>query len=169
MIWKAEPEDCRALLCLFGARMAGHFLYSWGGESSEEGGYDCSGMISTVLAQTCRFWPALYDGQRRTAQGLRDYFIARGCTELKGDPEQLRPGCLVFYARPGHAIHHVALHLCTVPLGVGPVALEAGGGGSRTTSPREALLASAGVRLTASDQHGQGVTWTAVDPIEVLG
>jgi len=71
----------------------------------------------------------------------------------------LKPGCLVFYRRPGKRIHHIAIHAADVPpliqkpgqapAPVGPVAFEAGGGGSKTTSPQEALRSSAGVRLTA--------------------
>jgi len=88
----------------------------------------------------------------------------------------LKPACLVFYRVPGKPFHHVAIHATTVPplklksgvLEVGPVGFESGGSGSDVTSPRAALLASAGVRLTASDYHGKGVEWVAKDPFVLL-
>jgi len=33
------------------ARMVGDYLYSWGGEEAEEGGFDCSGLLSIALMQ----------------------------------------------------------------------------------------------------------------------
>ena len=90
--------------------------------------------------------------------------------------KDLKPGCLVFYRRPGKRIHHIAIHAANVPplnrkgdkVPVGPVAFESGGGGSKTTSPRDALRQSSGVRLTASDFHGQGVQWVSKDPFLLL-
>lgn len=167
--------DARVFLLLMAARMVGDYLYSWGGEESDEGGFDCSGFASVALMQTARGWPKVYNGGRTTAQGLYDYFDKHGCPDIK-DVEDLAPGCLLFYSRPGKRIHHVAIHATNVPkikmgskaLDVGPVAFESGGGRSTTTSPREALCASAGVRLTASDQHGSGVNWVAKDPFVLL-
>jgi len=172
-----DAIDARAALLLFASRLSGDYLYGWGAESPAEGGYDCSGLVHEVLCQTARHWPELYDGQRRPARGLHDYYVDRGVSELH-QVDELLPGCVVFYRRPGRSIHHVALHLVTLPaltlerahqpVEVGPVALESGGGGSSTTSPRAALLRSAGVRLTASDAHGAGEEWMAVDPVVVL-
>lgn len=173
-----DDLDARVFLLLMAARMVGDYLYSWGGEEADEGGFDCSGFVSVALIQTARAWPKVYDGGRSTAQGLYDYYD-RGphpCPDIVA-LELLKPGCLVFYRRPRAKMHHVAIHAVNVPdirlgdrrLEVGPVAFESGGGGSKTDSPRAALCSSAGVRLTASDQHGAGVLWVAKDPFVRLG
>jgi len=171
-----EAENARVFLLLLAARDLGEYLYAWGGETAEEGGFDCSGFVSEKLRLAARAYPLLYDGQRRTARGLfRYYYTHRGCREIR-EAGELRPGCIVFYRQPTAEIHHVAIHAMTVvdvALGgkvspVGPVAFEAGGAGSKATSPRSALLSSAGVRLTATDYHGRGVEWVAVDPFTLL-
>ena len=170
----SAQENARAAVILYGARLVGDYLYAWGGDGSTEGGYDCSGYVCRVLTDAARSWPTLYDGQRRTAQGLADYYggTGRGLAAV-ATVDALRPGMVVFYRRPGASIHHVALHAVTLPpLGgkveVGPVGFEAGGSGSAATSPRAALLASATVRLTASDYHGQGAEWFALDPCSLI-
>ncbi|MCP4151909.1 MAG: hypothetical protein GY757_29475 [bacterium] len=60
------------------------------------------------------------------------------------------------------------LKLKNVSKEVGPIAFEASGGGSGTISPRIALLRSAGIRLTATNFHGENVDWVAKDPFELL-
>jgi hypothetical protein len=170
-----DQMDARVFLLLMAARMVGDYLYSWGGEEASEGGFDCSGFASIALMQAARAWPGLFDGGRTTAAGLYSYYDERGCPDIVESAE-LRPGCLVFYRRPGAKIHHVAIHATTVPplringklRETGPVAFESGGSGSSATSPRAALCASAGVRLTASDYHGAHSEWVAKDPFELL-
>jgi cell wall-associated NlpC family hydrolase len=170
-----DRMNARVFLLLLAARMVGDYLYSWGGEEADEGGFDCSGFVSVALMQAARAWPALYAGGRAPARGIYAYYDARGCPDIT-NVDDLLPGDLVFYRRPGKAIHHIAIHAANVPtltadngpLDVGPIAFESGGGGSSTTSPREALCRSAGVRLTASDQHGAGVEWVAKDPFILL-
>jgi cell wall-associated NlpC family hydrolase len=167
--------DARVFLIMMAARMVGDYLYSWGGEEADEGGFDCSGFVSVALLQTARAWPGVYDGGRQTAAGLYAYFHQRDCPDITRS-DDLKPGSLLFYRKPGKKFHHVAIHATNVPdirvgnasLPVGPIAFESGGGGSRTTSPREALARSAGVRLTASDQHGSNVEWVAKDPFLLL-
>ncbi len=166
--------DARSLAVVLASRMVGN-LYSWGGESLQEGGFDCSGFVGEVLTQTAAAWPQLYDGRRRTARGLYLHFKEHGVPDITrvGD---LLPGAVVFYRRPGKPIHHVAFHVATVPAvrledganEVGPLAFEAGGSGSKATTPRAALLASAGVRMSASDYHGQGVEWVGKDPFSLI-
>jgi cell wall-associated NlpC family hydrolase len=125
--------------------------------------------------QAARAYPKLYSGGRSTAQGIYTYYKKRGCPDIT-KVKDLKPGCLVFYRRPGKRIHHVAIHAANVPaiyqkqgrMPVGPVAFESGGGGSKTTSPRAALRQSSGVRLTASDYHGTGVQRVAKDPFLLL-
>ncbi len=117
----------------------------------------------------------LHDGGRSTAAGIYRDYHRNGCPDIERTRD-LKPGCLVLYRRPGKRIHHVAIHATRVPdtaldagsVKVGPVALEPGGGGSRTTSPRAAPRRSAGVRLTASDYQGTGVGWVAKDPFPLL-
>ncbi len=172
---QVSHADARVFLLLMSARLVGDHLYAWGGEASAEGGYDCSGFASVVLDQTARAWPGLYGGGRTTAAGLYSYFNRHGCPDLT-DTDDLAPGCLVFYRRPGRRIHHVAIHAALVPdvkldggrREVGPIAFESGGSGSAATSPRAALRASAGIRLSASDYHGAGVEWVAKDPFHLL-
>jgi NlpC/P60 family len=166
--------DARVFLLMMAARMVGDYLYSWGGEEADEGGFDCSGFVSIALIQTARAWPELYDGGRSTAQDLYDYYDKRGVPDIR-QLDDLKPGCLVFYYQPGKHMHHIAIHAAMVPdlhingktMEVGPVAFESGGGGSNTSSPRAALLASAAVRITASDWHGKDVKWVAKDPFAV--
>jgi hypothetical protein len=172
-----DEMNARVFLLLMAARMVGDYLYSWGGEEAREGGFDCSGFASIALMQTARAWPKLYTGERSTAQGIYTYYHKRGCPDID-KLKDLKPGCLMFYRRPGKRIHHIAIHATDVPpliqrkgqtpAPVGPVAFEAGGGGGKTTSPRAALRSSAGVRLTASNFHGQGVLWIAKDPFLLL-
>ncbi len=170
-----DEMNARVFLLLMAARMVGDYLYSWGGEEAQEGGFDCSGFASIALMQTARAWPKLYSGGRSTARGIYTYYHRRGCPDIT-KVNDLKPGCLVFYRRPEKRIHHVAIHATHVPdltqkqgkVPVGPVAFESGGGGSKTTSPRAALRQSSGVRLTASDYHGTGVEWVAKDPFILL-
>lgn len=171
----SDHMNARVFLLLMAARMVGDYLYSWGGEESDEGGFDCSGFVSVALMQTARGWPALYSGGRSTAQGIYTYYNKSGCPDIT-ILSDLKPGGLVFYRRPGKRIHHIAIHAANVPplmqkqgmLPVGPVAFESGGGGSKIKSPRAALQHSSGVRLTSSDYHGRGVQWVAKDPFILL-
>lgn len=140
--------------------------YMWGGDGDGENewGYDCSGLVCRVLGNVARSgWSTLYDGQRRTAQGLYDYYTAKRLATVIREAKSLQPGSLLFYRKPGAPFHHVAIHVALLPAGT-PVAVEAGGAGSGATTLRAALRASACVRLTDSDYHGEGVEWVAVDP-----
>lgn len=175
----AGIEDARVAMALAAYRKLGH-LYLWGAEGGDEAGFDCSGLISEVLTEVAAAWPGLYSGGRRTASGLDSFYRSRGC-EAVTDASRLRPGMIVFFAGASGKIFHVKLHLTTVPplatkhpltgkpihLPIGPVALDAGGGGSKTTSPRASLQGGAGVRLSASDYHGTA-RWHSRDPLFLL-
>jgi hypothetical protein len=152
--------DARLFALTFEARSHLGEPYIWGDA-------DCSKLVCDVLTATAaRGWVGLYDGKRRTAQGLDEFYSTRGCLRLDGKAD-LRPGALVFYRRVGaEAIHHVAMHVCTLPSGV-PMALEAGGAGSKATSFEAALRASGCVRWTDSDYHGEGVEWWSRDPFQL--
>jgi len=172
--------DARALFILLAARrLSQQSLYMWGGESHEEGGFDCSGTVSELCTELNRSFPGFYTGGRTTAAGIRNWYLAKGCDELifgaGGLPGGTPPGSLVFFRLSGRSPHHVKVHLCTVPdtqlgavkLPVGPIAMDSGGGGSQTTSPREALRSAAGIRLSASDQHGSAMG-LVLDPFKLL-
>jgi hypothetical protein len=167
--------DARVALCVLAARESGDHLYIWGGESSDESGFDCSGFVCDLLMRANHLWPGIYTGRRTTAHGLYEHYNdASDIDKL----EDLAPGSIMFYRRDIESrIFHVALHICdldkftlisgrTVP--IGPIAIESGGAGSQSTTPREALRASAGVRMTASDSHGRGIKWVAKDPFSLL-
>lgn len=161
--------DARVAFILAAQREFG-MLYLWGGESRKEGGHDCSGLVCSALSAVARSWPELYDGQRRSSSGLFAYFTGRGCEPIE---PPWPPGSLVFFhPSTGGRVYHVLIHAMTVPaldgrLAVGPVGIEAGGGGSRNVSPRASLLRPAGVRWTASDIHGPAAR-RVLDPFEVL-
>lgn len=149
-------------------------LYAWGGDG-DEWGVDCSGLVCDGLTWTSTMVAGAYDGQRRTAQGLLDYY--------EGDRvEDPYPGCLLFWRGSSGRVFHVKTLLATVGMAqahdtfgdrtvtvpVGPIAIDAGGGGSATTSPRAALLAGAGVRLSSGDSHSGQRFSVAVDPFKRL-
>ncbi len=178
----ASVTDARVFLVMMGARKVGSALYAWGGESEVEGGYDCSGFVSHILTETNRAWPGIYTAGRQTAKGIYKFFDKVGCPDIK-KVSDLKPGCVVFYfdrdKTPARSATHVALHVTNVPdmhiahgnsvftADVGPVAFEAGGAGSKATSPRAALRKSATIRVTATDTHG-GQAWVAKDPFSYL-
>ena len=173
--------DARVFLLLMAARKVGNYLYAWGGESADEGGFDCSGFVSISLMETARAWPQLYDGGRQTAAGLYHYYHGKNCPDITRT-QDLKPACLLFYRNPSGSIFHVAIHAADVPaltekdeqsgkvrsVEVGPIAFEAGGAGSTATSPREALKRNAGIRVSASDAHTVNNTWVAKDPFILL-
>lgn len=66
--------------------------YVWGGESEEEGGYDCSGFIWAVLRDS-----GMAVG-RTTAQGYRQ--LGR-----KIERSRMQPGDLLFFGTPSKATH----------------------------------------------------------------
>lgn len=66
--------------------------YVWGGESSQEGGMDCSGFVYNALKD------AGYKVGRTTAQGYRSY----GTSVSKTD---MQPGDLVFFGKDNNASH----------------------------------------------------------------
>lgn len=66
--------------------------YVWGGESAEEGGYDCSGYVDEVLNQ------AGYKVGRNTAQGYRSLGKVIPFSQAK-------PADLLFFGNKGKATH----------------------------------------------------------------
>jgi len=155
--------DARAFTVLDAARQLGE-PYIWGGESLQEGGFDCSGFICHVLAGVGSVWPQVKVG-RLTAEGLYRHFSGLGCKDITEETDLL-PGCLVFFSQDKFSrIYHVKLHIAT---GVfGPLAIDAGGAGSNSPTLKAALRHAAGVRMSASTYHG-GAFWRALDPFSLL-
>ena len=171
-----NAENARVAMCLLAQREVGSSLYWWGGDGisgRKELGRDCSGLMCGILTDLALAFPEIYAGGRRTAQGIYDYYDDLGLPDIT-ETGSLRPGSLVFFNHSDRRIHHIKIHLAVVPdlyLGgnheFGPIAVDAGGGGSDTVSPRRALERAAQVRFSASDVHGRG-HWRAKDPIALL-
>lgn len=90
--------------------------YVWGGESSAEGGMDCSGFVYNALKD------AGYNVGRTTAQGYRSY----GSSVSK---EEMQPGDLVFYGKDGNA-SHIGIYI-----GNGQMIHSSGGGKNTAANP----------------------------------
>lgn len=105
--------------------------YKWGGDNPMTG-FDCSGFIQWVLASV----GADPKGDQ-TAQVLHDLLLQQGGRPLT-DP---KAGAIVFYGKTPSQITHVSLCLNTQQI------IEAGGGGSATTSVVEAAKTGACVRV----------------------
>lgn len=72
--------------------------YVWGGESDEEGGFDCSGLMQAAYAQAGVELPRVANDQYAT-------------TNVHPKKSALRPGDLVFYGQTERSIHHVGLYV----------------------------------------------------------
>ncbi len=171
-----STENARVAMCLLAQREVGSSLYWWGGDGisgHKELGRDCSGLVCGILADLALAYPEIYAGGRRTAQGIYDYYDDLGLPDIT-KTQDLRPGSLVFFNHTNRRIHHIKIHLAVVPdlhfggtHAFGPIAVDSGGGGSDTVSPRRALERAAQVRFSASDVHGTG-KWRAKDPFALL-
>lgn len=71
--------------------------YVWGGESKEEGGFDCSGYLYNVLRGSG------YDVPRDTAQGYYKRYCLNRCED--------KSGALLFFGKSINNITHVAISL----------------------------------------------------------
>lgn len=101
--------------------------YIWGGD--DPSGIDCSGLVIEILAAV----GLVPHGWDATAQGIFDRFRAK-------EIPLPRPGALVFYKKAGFLVH-IGLVL------EDDIVLQAGGGGSATTSPEAAWKQNAFVKL----------------------
>lgn len=104
--------------------------YRWGGDDPI-GGFDCSGLVIEIL-QSCGVLPRGYDN---TAQGLFKKFWEYG------EPGVVEFGSLAFFGRSVEKIIHITYLLDDYRM------IEAGGGGSRTTSNDAAERDNAFVRI----------------------
>ncbi len=90
--------------------------YVWGGESSAEGGFDCSGFVYNALKD------AGYKVGRTTANGYRSY----GSSVSRAD---MQPGDLVFYGKDGKATH------IGIYIGNGQMIHSSGGSKNNASNP----------------------------------
>lgn len=102
--------------------------YRWGGDDPMAG-FDCSGLVIELL-QSVGVLPKWFD---TTADGLRKHNQVKPISEPKF-------GALVFYGRKSK-VTHVGFCLNDT------VMIEAGGGGSKTTSEDAAIKQNAFVRI----------------------
>lgn len=109
--------------------------YRWGGDDPING-FDCSGLVQEILAAVDMDPPG-----DQTAQGLYEYFLDDCFPNVKGC------GSLVFYGKSTKAITHVAMMIDPVTV------IEAGGGGSQTTSLEAAAKQNAYIRLRRFDRR----------------
>lgn len=176
--------DARVYFVLQLERRLGE-LYAWGGDGEDEFGLDCSGLICDCLTETSRVAPGLYDGQRRSAQGLLAYYRKHGL-KTRDTPVHLKPGELVFFrhSRTGK-IFHVQAHCYYFDvikykdaLGSEEKQMWHGPRGVHSTSrgynastldePGDALARGAGVFPCQTGTHGSNRDITIVDPFMVL-
>jgi len=105
--------------------------YIWGGDDPMAG-YDCSGLVQELLAIV-----GLDPKGDQTAQQLYTIFMRKGAGLIIGP----RCGTLVFYGWSKKKVTHVAM--CITPTTL----VEAGGGGSKTTTFSKAIAHNAYIRL----------------------
>ncbi|MFZ5451347.1 MAG: C40 family peptidase [Thermodesulfobacteriota bacterium] len=104
--------------------------YIWGANGPDA--FDCSGFVQVALARI-----GLDPPDDQTAQDLYRYFKDPG----RGKPVAIpKCGCLVFYGKPAK-VGHVAICIDHESM------IEAGGGGSETTSVEIAREQGAEVRI----------------------
>lgn len=107
--------------------------YKWGGNDPMEG-FDCSGLCIEIM-QAVGYYPHKKD---TTATGLYRYF-----RDVKKWDVNIKPslGALVFYGSSIDLISHVAFGLTD------RLVLEAGSGGSRTKTKKDASDQDAYIRI----------------------
>jgi len=126
--------------------------YLWGGEDPKKG-LDCSGLVQHLLS-----YLKLDPPGDQTAHDLKNYFTQNGVLVI--DYMNAGLGCLCFYGSPSKITH------VSMVLGDG-LMIEAGGGGSKTTSVEIAMKQGAKVRIRPINQRSdlvcviepKGLTW----------
>jgi cell wall-associated NlpC family hydrolase len=108
--------------------------YIWGGDDFK--GYDCSGLVQELYAMI-----GIDPRGDQTAQVLYNYFKGRSTPHKRG------VGALVFYGSSPTRVSHVGMMIGD------DVMIEAGGGGSRTTSESAAARDNAFVRIRPIDRR----------------
>lgn len=105
--------------------------YRWGGDDTING-FDCSGFVQELLASVGMDPPG-----DQTADALYRYFLVNGKPDLTDEP---LAGELVFFGKPERITH---IGFCIDGFRM----IEAGGGGSRTTSREAAARDNAYIRI----------------------
>ena len=118
--------------------------YVWGGESDEEGGFDCSGFVDNVLSDAGIVKPF----KRFTAQSLYNSKVGRKVTKpLEGD--------IVFFGSDSKNVTHVAIYA-----GNGKIYESKGGKANTKNNPGKGVVLS---KLTRTDIVGYKRVVTEVD------
>lgn len=101
--------------------------YVWGGDGSGKfgGGFDCSGLVLEALKST----GYIGNGQDFTAQGLHDALKKSGWVEVP--PALMTAQDVLFWGKSRKAITHTGIAIGRDQY------IEAGGGGSKCTSPEK--------------------------------
>ena len=103
--------------------------YKWGGNNCLQG-YDCSGFVQDALAVI-----GVDPKGDQTSNDLYNFF--KDIQEL--NPKNISFGCLLFFGK--EKVTHVAIALNNKQM------IEAGGGGSKTTTFQDAMKINACVRI----------------------
>ena len=101
--------------------------YIWGGDGSGKcgGGFDCSGLVLEALKAA----GYIEGGLDFTAQGLHDALKKRGWVDVP--PELITAQDVLFWGKSAAKITHTAIAIDRTRF------VEAGGGGSKCTSPEK--------------------------------
>jgi cell wall-associated NlpC family hydrolase len=110
--------------------------YIWGGDDPLTG-FDCSGLVQEILASV-----GLDPEGDQTAQGLYDYFVKRPNTKTAQGP-----GALVFFGQSITKITHIGFMINDFQM------IEAGGGGSKTLSLKDAATQNAFVKIRPASRR----------------
>ena len=106
--------------------------YRWGGDDTMEG-FDCSGMCLELLKAFGKV-PHSYD---LTSQGIHNFLQIERAQEIK----EGKFGAMVFFGLSVQKITHIAMCINN------EVMIEAGGGGSKTKTLKDAVNSNAFVRI----------------------
>jgi cell wall-associated NlpC family hydrolase len=110
--------------------------YIWGGDDPMRG-FDCSGLVQEILASA-----GLDPVGDQTAQALYDHFEKNGSFNVWG------AGSLCFYGKDAKHITHIGFCIDQYRM------IEAGGGGSKTLTEKDAIAQNAFVRIRPIKKRG---------------
>lgn len=132
---ESEEDELIEVAIDYAMRFAGA-PYIWGGNNPLEG-FDCSGFVQEILASM-----GLDPRGDQTAQGLFNYFQEKGC--ILDAPTA---GALLFFGKDENRITHIAFCINDWQM------IEAGGGGRRCRTFKDAAEHNAFVRIRRCDNR----------------